>query len=164
MPVAARSADGSAAVYGVIVAGTGHRKTGLSDAALTECAARHLKEIAPEIVISGMALGWDMAIAEAADSLGLPFIAAVPFLGQDRAWSDDQRRRYAALLLRAEEVFVIGEVVCDASFERRNRWMIDRSDLLLAFWDGSLNGGTANAIRYAEKKRVRWTNAWGRIS
>lgn len=33
---------------------------------------------APERFISGMALGWDMAVAEACASKGLPFIAAVP--------------------------------------------------------------------------------------
>jgi hypothetical protein len=41
--------------------------------------------------------------------------------------------------------------------------MIDRADKVLAYCDGSLNGGTANAVRYAQKKRVPMVNAFGSI-
>ena len=35
----------------------------------------------------------------------------------------------------------------------RNRWMVDRSGILLAVYDGSAGGGTAATVRYAQSKQ-----------
>jgi uncharacterized phage-like protein YoqJ len=35
---------------------------------------------------------------------------------------------------------------------KRNEWMVDNCDLLIAVWDGT-SGGTANCIKYAVKKK-----------
>ena len=147
----------------MIVAGTGHRKIAIPEPALVDGASAQLRLLEPSLVITGMALGWDMALAEAADRLGVPYVAAVPFPSQADRWPDYDRRRYETILNRAEEVFLISEFMVSAAYETRNRWMIDRADKVLAFWDGSLNGGTANAVRYARKKHVPLVNAWGLI-
>lgn len=42
----------------------------------------------------------------------------------------------------------------------RNRWMVDHADHILALWDGGKDGGTANCIEYAEKKKLPITNVW----
>jgi uncharacterized phage-like protein YoqJ len=37
---------------------------------------------------------------------------------------------------------------------RRNRYMVDKADLLIACFDGQ-SGGTLNTLRYAVRKNVR---------
>ena len=36
--------------------------------------------------------------------------------------------------------------------QKRNMYMVDRADLVLAIWNGEEKGGTWNTIRYARKK------------
>jgi hypothetical protein len=68
---------------GLIVAGTGHRPDklgGYSDDAfnlLVKIAKHWLEMNKPTRVISGMALGWDQALATAAVEVDIPFVAAV---------------------------------------------------------------------------------------
>lgn len=81
----------------------------------------------------------------------MPFTAAVPFEEQPVRWSRDQFEKYKELLGHASEIVHVCEPGYAAwKLQKRNEWMVDRCDLLLAVWDGS-NGGTANCVRYAEK-------------
>jgi len=147
----------------MIVAGTGHRFIDFPERAVVSSIASELCMMGVRKVISGMALGWDMALAEASVSIGVPFVAAVPFPAQAERWPNDQQARWASLLRQAAEVVYILPYTAVSAYERRNRWMIDRADRVLAYWDGSLNGGTSNGVRYADKKRVPITNLWGQI-
>lgn len=157
-----------------IVAATGHRpeKLGGYDnktrLALGGLATEWLATHAPSKVIVGMALGWDQAVAEAALSLGIPFIAAVPFEGQEKRWPEEAQARYTRLLNAAEIISVIvpGPVYgrqVNGAMQARNEWMVDRADQMLALWDGSW-GGTFNCLEYARKRGVPITNLWERFA
>lgn len=106
----------------------------------------------PELrAISGMALGVDQWAAEVCIDLGIPFTAAVPFHGQASKWPQLSQERYEQLIQQAARV----ECVCEGGYapekmQRRNEWMSDHADVLIAVWDGTA-GGTANCVRYAEK-------------
>lgn len=105
----------------------------------------------PMEVISGMALGVDTWAAEAALLLGVPLVAAIPFVGQETRWPTEMRRQYNDILGRAARV----QVVCLGDYhatkmQARNEWMVERCELLLAYWDGS-RGGTANCVQYARR-------------
>lgn len=150
----------------MIVAATGHRPDKLSgyapaaEQARRRLAVRALKALQPSTVISGMALGWDQAVANAALDLGLHLIAAVPFAGQEKAWPESSQREYRRILARANET----EVVCAGGFSKqamqlRNEWMADHCDVMLALWDGS-PGGTGNCVRYCRKIRRVTLNVW----
>jgi uncharacterized phage-like protein YoqJ len=153
----------------VIIAGTGHRPDklgGFEDAVferLTALARDRLRELRPEKVISGMALGWDQALAWAALDMGIPITAAVPFEGIETRWPQRSQNIFNQILDRVKEVhFVCSEMgPFKKAFQVRNEWMVDRADLMLALCDGSW-GGTFNCIRYAEKKRVPVENLWSR--
>ncbi|MBR0876925.1 DUF1273 family protein [Bradyrhizobium liaoningense] len=111
-------------------------------------------------VVSGMALGWDQAFAEAAIQLGIPFVAAVPFEGQDAAWPAPSRAHYGVLLSRAARVVIVSEGgYSPLAMHRRNEWMVDYSHRVCALWDGS-NGGTASCLRYARKMMRTIDNVW----
>jgi len=130
-------------------------------AALQRVALRGLEQLQPDKVITGMALGWDQAVAIACLDLGIPFHAAVPFDGQDAVWPHHSRQLYHSLLSKAAEVTVVSPGPYAAwKLYRRNEWMIDHSDLVLALWDGSPDGGTAACVRYAQSKGKSVFNVW----
>lgn len=149
-----------------VVAGTGHRpgKLGGYSAAsrndLINLARGFLLKTKPKKIISGMALGWDLAWAEAAVELRIPLVAAVPFAGQENIWPSASKELYAGLLAKAEEVHIVSPGGYSAhKMQVRNRWMVDNSDATVALWDGS-SGGTANCIAYTKDKAKPLVNLW----
>ena len=147
------------------LAAPGHRPNKLGgygpevDEKLRRLAMWFLTTNRPDTVISGMALGWDMAWAEAAIMMRIPVIAAVPFAGQESAWPASSQARYRSILGACSETIV----VCDGGYspwkmQKRNEWMVDHCDYLIALWDGTA-GGTGNCVRYA-KGNVPVHNLW----
>lgn len=152
----------------LVIAATGHRPSKLGcgygnnmHVELTRLAYDYLLGMRPDSVISGMALGWDQAFAEAARLLGIPLHAAVPFKGQESQWPTPSRRQWERLIDACASV----TVVCPGGYhpgkmQVRNEWMVDRCDRLCALWDGS-PGGTGNCLNYAVKDpKVIIDNLW----
>ena len=151
---------------GLIISATGHRlgpKLGGYDKSVFKdlvLLARHSLLISkPKKVISGMAIGWDQAVSFAAYDLSIPYIAAVPFQGQEAKWPEESQKLYRDLLSLAEHVEVVSPFYSSRNMQVRNEWMVDRADEMLALWDGTF-GGTHNCIIYAEKKGVPIRNVW----
>lgn len=110
--------------------------------------------------IQGMALGFDQAIGEACVLEGVPFHAYVPFVGQENAWPMSSREIYQSLLKKAASTVVVCEGVYHPSMMQvRNVAMVDNCDLLVALWNGN-DGGTANAVHYAQTKGAKIINVW----
>lgn len=155
----------------MILAGTGHRPEKLligSRSAfhpqvflrVVDLARAALERQRPSRVISGMALGWDTALAVAATELGIPFDAYVPFEGQESRWPAAARHRYHEILACAARVVV----VCPGGYsreklQRRNERMVDDADHLLALWSGA-PGGTRDCLVYAELRGRTHDNLW----
>jgi len=149
-----------------VFAGTGHRPPkigGYSASArlrVSDFADAVLAKFNPSLVISGMALGWDQALASAAFRRSIPFVAAVPFKGQESKWPEASQNMYHFMLSKAQEVVYVSEPGFSAhKMQVRNEWMVDHSDYVLALWDGS-SGGTMNCIRYANSVGVTVMNVW----
>lgn len=145
---------------------TGHRPDkigGYSDDVhdrLVYLAVDAFTELQPRSVISGMALGWDQAGAEAAIILDIPLLAYLPFPGQDAKWPPNSRRFYERLLERATRVKECSGPGYDAKkMLYRNVCMVNDCHTLLALWNGS-NGGTAHCVSYALKARKPMVNLW----
>lgn len=141
----------------MIICGTGHRPTKLggygteASVRLIKVAKAELLRLKPARVISGMALGWDTALAQAAVTLNIPFNAYIPFKGQESMWPCKSRNEYRDLLDMASEYIIVSEGGYDAEkMQVRNEAMVDACDLVLALWDGT-SGGTANCVHYAKK-------------
>lgn len=119
---------------------------------------KHLLQIKPEKCISGMALGFDSYAANVCVNLNIPFIAAVPFEGQEKLWPEKSQKQYQWLLSKASEIFIISPGTYAAyKMQVRNVWMIDRSDIVISCFDGS-PGGTKNAISYTSSKNKQIIN------
>jgi uncharacterized phage-like protein YoqJ len=143
------------------IAVTGHRPDKLGGynennpiaITLKQCMSHYLSTVSRDtIVISGMALGVDQWWAEAAIGWQIPFIAAVPFMGMESKWPRASQDRFNNILSYADSIVY----VCEPGYEpwkmqKRNEWMVDNCDKLVAYWDGS-PGGTANCVQYARAK------------
>jgi len=151
----------------MIFAGTGHRPDklgGYGDKVfnrLVDLAVAAIKHYKPTQIISGMALGWDQALAQAAIDLEIQLIAAIPFVGQESTWPQSSQQLYHTLLQGASEVVI----VCDGSYaswkmQKRNEYMMDRCDKVFALFNGDKSGGTRNAVDYASKIGKPIINLW----
>lgn len=158
------------------VAGTGHRPTTRKDpdgirpqdmewvrekarAGLTYLAERGTTE-----VWTGMALGFDLTLARAALSLGLPVVAHIPYPNQADRWSDEQRAEWEYVRARVADEVIYGREVFDhesatALLKERNRGLI-QADAVFACWTGQLvgerwagrrRGGTWSAVAMAQR-------------
>ena len=142
----------------MIVAFTGHRPDKLGGYKVPNPIYDHvykqiktaLQELKPDKVISGMALGVDQWAAAIAYKLGIPFLAAIPFDGQESAWPQESQKTFRLLRrLASEEVIVCEGGYAASKMQTRNIWVVDHCDKLIAVWDGS-KGGTGNCVEYAK--------------
>lgn len=108
---------------------------------------------ATERVITGMALGVDTVVAGVCRDEGIPYVAAVPFEGQESRWPPTSQKLYHELLEAAEEVVIVSKGGYQPwKFHVRNQYIVDNSDLLIAGYTGIKTGGTASTIEKARKK------------
>jgi uncharacterized phage-like protein YoqJ len=128
---------------------------------LVRLAEASLKFYQPKVTITGMALGFDQAIAKACINLEIPFIAAIPHRLQAHRWPDWAKVHYDYLLEHAAKRITISHDPFMKPFHllERNKWMVSRGDALLALWNGS-QGGTEHAVKLAQKKNIPIYNVW----
>lgn len=108
--------------------------------------------------LCGMARGCDTWFAEAVLALkdrygDVTLEAAIPCADQPDRWPRKDRERYARLLERCDVRTVLSDTYAPGCMQRRNRYMVDHSAMLIAVHDG-LGGGTQNTIAYAFSRRL----------
>ena len=150
----------------MLIAATGHRPNkigGYSPAAyrkLVALAEAYLRLAKPSGIISGMALGWDQAWADAGLNIGIPVHAAVPFAGQESRWPLESQKNFKRIVDQCKTVTIVCKGAYSAAkMQTRNEWMVDKADRVCALWDGS-SGGTGNCVRYAESVDKQIDNVW----
>jgi uncharacterized phage-like protein YoqJ len=132
-----------------MVAFTGHRHWKYSDvkAFLDEIVKKYGKDA---VWICGGAVGLDSHAARYAMEnkirlwLVLPFAPAV----MSMRWNSAQKELLHKTIKYAEKLSVLSTVYDIRFYQERNERMVDLSQVLCAFFDGSA-GGTANCVRYA---------------
>lgn len=106
-------------------------------------------------IISGMALGVDTVFAMVGLKLGIPLECAIPCQGQDSQWIKESKDLYNKILEQCDKVtFVSDQPYHPSLMQKRNEYMVDNCDLLIAVWDGT-SGGTYNCVRYAQSKNKK---------
>ena len=103
--------------------------------------------------ISGMALGIDTYAAEIVLDLKsqFPFITlecAIPCETQAAKWSERYRNRYFGIVERCDKETMIQRHYSSDCMQKRNRYMVENADFVLAVWDGSPSG-TSMTVTYA---------------
>ena len=103
--------------------------------------------------LCGMAEGADMYFAEAVIALreqrpDVTLEAVIPFEGQERRWPERSRRRYGRLVLLCDACTVLHGEYAREHYLERDRYMADRSAVLVAVYGGK-RGGTRYTMEYA---------------
>jgi len=85
----------------------------------------------------------------------------LPFEGHDTAWEERSHRRMSSLIKHSTETVIVGqkETLPALNYRRRNEYMVDRAELLLAVYDNNrtIRSGTGMTVRLAEKKGLSIT-------
>lgn len=153
------------------IAVTGHRLASLGGYSVNttdNLLSLALTSLCPHIdtdteVVSGMALGWDQAMAMACNLLSISFTAAVPFYGMGDRWPESSQEHLRGLLSVAHEVVIVSPGKYAAwKMYARNKWMIDwaMGGECVALWSGAPKGGTHHAVSYAHKVGLPVRNLW----
>ena len=126
--------------------------------------------------ISGMALGIDtmfyLTALKVKDTykdrkLNITLEAAVPFKNQSIKWfRKDDIERYNQMLILSDKVTFVDtleeykikgyqeDIYYPAKMQKRNEYMVDNADYIIAVWDGTKKSGTYNCCKYALKQDV----------
>ncbi len=146
------------------VAFTGHRHYNEECAeALREC-IRALYRQGFRTFLSGMAIGFDLAAAEAVIALreeleGLRLGCIVPFKGMERRFTAEWRERFERVMRGADFAEHISEHYSPEVYFRRNDALVERAEVVVAYFTGE-RGGTAYTVRKAIKRRRRLINLY----
>jgi len=119
---------------------------------LSQAIDRAIKE-GYDTFISGGALGVDQWALEVLYQKNIPgkIIIARPFPSQSCKWPEKSQKDFEFLLSMANQVVdVCEDPYASWKMQKRNEWMVDRSELVIAVWDGT-DGGTGNCVKYAQK-------------
>lgn len=105
--------------------------------------------------ISGMALGVDMICADLVLELRhnhpeIKLECALPCEEQTKFWPKEQVDLYMNIIEKCDYINVISYRYNRACIHQRNQYMVQKSDCLIAIWNGT-EGGTKNTIMLASK-------------
>lgn len=110
--------------------------------------------------ICGMARGGDFYFAEAVLKLkegkaDITLEAAIPHPEQAKGWSAEDRERYRRILERCEVETLVQQSYTPDCLMRRNQYMVEHAQRLIALYNGRCRGGTYATINFAlDKKRT----------
>lgn len=104
--------------------------------------------------ITGMAMGIDMIAAEMIIKLkkkhNITLEAAIPCEEQYRGWFKPYVDRYKAILEQCDKITYIKKHYTLDCMKKRNQYMVNSSDLVIAVWNKDPHSGTAQTINYAK--------------
>ena len=75
----------------------------------------------------------------------------MPCKDQDKFFNASQKQEYKKALSLADKVVYISDEYFDGCMQKRNRYMVDNSSILVAYLYAKI-GGTIYTVNYATKK------------
>lgn len=113
--------------------------------------------------MTGMAEGFDLMTAEAVLKIrnihtDIKLIAVIPFTGQAKHFSEEDKKRYGIIFQQCDESVLITDRYFTGCFHRRNDFLIDNASLVIAYYDGIQNGGTHYTVEQARAKQIGYIN------
>ena len=104
----------------------------------------------------GMAMGFDLVAAECVlkekeKNSEIRIVACVPCYGQERGYSERDKRRYAEILKKCDEKVVLSDSYYNGCMQKRNEYMAERSDALIAYCRKQ-TGGTVYTVKCFKRK------------
>ena len=112
--------------------------------------------------ITGMAMGTDIWAAEIVldrkkKNKNLHLICALPHSGFENRRNFTEKIRFSKIIKKADLVKEINDHYFTGCYQVRNEWMVDRSNLVIAVFNGQ-KSGTKNTLDYAIEKGININN------
>lgn len=111
--------------------------------------------------LTGGALGCDLLAAEAAVALKKKYFRkhivhelCIPCYDHDAKWEEKDKRRLEEIKKSSIVTYVSDSDYFNGCMQKRNRYMVDTSSVLVAVYDG-IKGGTKNTVEYAQKQNKK---------
>lgn len=106
--------------------------------------------------ISGMAIGVDMICGEIVLELKnehphITLECAIPCRSQPDRWSNEMKDRYCSIVNQSDYKTVLQEQYTSDCMHKRNEYMVEKSEIVIAVWDGS-SSGTGYTVNVAKEK------------
>lgn len=107
--------------------------------------------------VCGGAVGFDMIAAEMVLffkyelNLDIKLEIAVPCERQDAKYSYRDKSRYKWILRHSDEIHHSRMPYQKGSYMLRNKYMVSKSSLIIAYYQEGKTGGTKNTLEYAKK-------------
>ena len=139
---------------------TGHRKISDSEKKrLLPALANEIEKLYAQGVTvfrNGGALGFDAFAAICVMGLKKKYpevklIVDVPHKGQENLWPEEQKDVYHYIVKCADEVNILSDRYRQGCMHHRNRYMVDRSDFVIAYVRHA-RGGSYYTASYAEEQ------------
>lgn len=110
---------------------------------------------------TGMAMGTDLWAAEIVLDLrkepqeyGIRLVAVIPHSGQEAKYPEELKQRYRRIVSEADDHIILQDHYTDGCMQRRNRYMVDNSSMLIAVYSGD-GGGTGYTFDYAKAQGLQ---------
>ena len=135
---------------------TGHRDLGedFSKKTLKKQIESLIKE-GVNTFLNGMAIGFDLIAAECV--LGfvkkypqVKLIACVPCYGQEKYFSETDKKRYVNILKKAHNKVVLSDHYFNGCMQQRDKYMVERADVMIAYCKKT-TGGAAYTVKLFQK-------------
>ena len=112
---------------------------------------------------NGMSEGFDLLAASAVIACrwkykDIRLVAVVPFRNQSARYEPLDKIQYNTLLEEADEVVILSESYYRGCFHRRNDYLIEYANIVIAYWDGIFKGGTFYTIKKAQRDNKQIIN------
>lgn len=109
--------------------------------------------------LTGGALGCDLMAAEVILELKEKYgrkprimhVLCMPCFDYTAKWSDEDKERLEKIKEKSVHFYVSDSTYYNGCMQKRNRYMVDTSRVLLAVYDGK-SGGTRNTVEYARSR------------
>ena len=107
--------------------------------------------------ISGMAEGVDVDFANIVlllrdEYYNIKLEAALPYPPRQHKKITEYIQDFESILINCDKKTIISNNYSQGCMQKRNKYMVDKSDIILAVWNGEKKGGTWSTIEYALSK------------
>lgn len=83
----------------------------------------------------------------------MQLVCALPHPNFEKSRSENEQLRFQRIIEKADSIELINKIYFRGCYQLRNKWMVDHSNLLIVFFNGS-KWGTKNTLDYANKKEI----------
>ena len=134
---------------------TGHRKNVDKEGVeLMQKAVDFALSLGYTTFLCGMALGFDSiafdyVLEKKKKHKNIKLVACVPCLEQEKFFPEEEKKKYRKRIEKADLTLVLSGKYQNGCMQARNRFMVDRASLLIAYLREE-TGGTGYTVKYAQ--------------